>query len=824
MKRSWLLALAIIITHTASFAQTILSVNVQHAEWKTPVQNAVVTILSLHRSLKTNEQGIARFENILPGEYRITVANDAFKQVEKSVIISHESAVVEIFLEEKIYHASPMEVNALRVTERFSPVTFSEYKSVDIREQHYVQDIPELLSMMPSTTWYSENGNGIGYNYLRIRGFDQRRLAVMVNGIPQNDPEDHNVYWLDFSDILGSTENIQVQRGAGSAFYGPPAIGGSINIITGDFSDQKGIRISSGIGTDDLSDGSGLRANTWRHAFSYGSGVIDGRYSFYGRLSKTKSDGYREKSWTDFNSYFVTASRYDETMTTRINLYGGPISDGLAYNGIAKFAIKDNNLRRANYNYWEANDTGYTYAQARRQQETEHFSQPHFELLHEWRLAENLTLNNSIFYVLGEGYFDYDGTGYTDTTYYRMTSPYGFLNAPNPINPIIRAFVDNVQFGWLPRMRMKHTDGEFTAGLELRRHRSLHWGKILWAENLPANLDPDRHYYEYRGGKDVASLYAQEMYLLHPQMNIMGSLQYVFNRYYIFDEKFVGTDFHVDYHFFNPRIGLNYNVDERVNLYTNISYTSREPRLKNLYDAAESSGGATPQFEPMPNGQSDFTKPLVKPEHLINIELGAGYREALWFVHVNAYLMNFENEIIKSGQLDRFGQPITGNAERTQHLGIEISASADLTPNLTLEANGLLSRNRLIDHSVFTKDGAGKYVLTSLNDNPIAGFPDHLGNIKATYRQGDFTFSLSGKFVGAQYTDNFKNESNKVDAYAVLNGSCGYRLPGIAGLRSVEFRITANNLTNNLYAMSGEGKEFFVAAGRNYFFDLSIEL
>ena len=65
-----------------------------------------------------------------------------------------------------------------------------------------VQDIPNYLSQLPSTTFYSENGNGIGYNYLSIRGFDQRRISVSINGIPQNDPEDHNVYWLDFPDLL----------------------------------------------------------------------------------------------------------------------------------------------------------------------------------------------------------------------------------------------------------------------------------------------------------------------------------------------------------------------------------------------------------------------------------------------------------------------------------------------------------------------------------------------------------------------------------------------------------------------------------------------
>ncbi len=100
-----------------------------------------------------------------------------------------------------------------------TPLAFDKIKRKEIEENYTVQDVPEYLSTLPSTTFYSENGNGIGYNYLSIRGFDQRRISVSINGIPQNDPEDHNVYWLDFPDILASTEVIQVQRGAGSGVF-----------------------------------------------------------------------------------------------------------------------------------------------------------------------------------------------------------------------------------------------------------------------------------------------------------------------------------------------------------------------------------------------------------------------------------------------------------------------------------------------------------------------------------------------------------------------------------------------------------------------------
>ena len=90
-----------------------------------------------------------------------------------------------------------------------SPTPFSELSKSDIKERYITSDMPKLLSTMPSVISSSQNGNGIGYSSFSMRGFDQRRIAVMVNGIPQNDPEDHQVYWIDMPDLAGSTESIQ---------------------------------------------------------------------------------------------------------------------------------------------------------------------------------------------------------------------------------------------------------------------------------------------------------------------------------------------------------------------------------------------------------------------------------------------------------------------------------------------------------------------------------------------------------------------------------------------------------------------------------------
>ena len=324
----------------------------------------------------------------------------------------------------------------------------------------------------------------------------------------------------------------------------------------------------------------------------------------------------------------------------------------------------------------------------------------------------------------------------------------------------------------------------------------------------------------------------------------MLNLQYVYNQYRLYDEEFIGTDCTVPYHFVNPRVGLNYNISDEWNTYASFSRTSREPRLKNLYDAGESSGGQTPQFEINPNGSYNFEKPLVVPEKLNDIELGFGYTKDNLRLGVNLFWMDFHDEIIKRGGLDRFGQPRTGNADRTRHQGVEITGLLRVGDNLELAGNASFSKNELTSYTSYLKlrnisTGKKEIVGVKLDGNRIAGFPDVIANARLTYRYEGFTGSLLLQYVGDQFTDNFgdmktavvnnktyelRTYDNKVDAYTVVNLTASYRVAEVFGLNGVELKLQVNNLFNKLYAMYGNGTEFFPAAERNAFVGLSINL
>jgi len=761
----------------------------------------------------------------------------------------------------RTYESPSVTVTSTKAKERQSPVPFSEITEAELEQRTFNIDLPNLLQSMPSIYTFSENGNGIGYTNLRLRGFDQRRISVLVNGIPQNDPEDHNVYFINLSDLQESLGEVQVQRGAGLANYGAAAIAGSINLTTSAFINNPGIRMYAGNGFQEFSGSDVIATNTSKLMMEYSSGLVSEKYAFYGKMSQINSEGYRDQSFAYLNSYFLSAIRFDENLKTQVNIYGSSQRDGLAYVGLPKDFVTDPIKRRANYSYWEHGEDGreFSFGVATRDQEVEEFSSPHVELLNDWYINDELTLKSSLYYFEGNGYFDFSGAGYTDSSSYGFDKVYP--GATSPGNPLIRAWVGNKQGGWIPRL-VWETDGNvLTTGAEIRIHQSDHWGKLQFAENLPQGYDPDYKFYEYDGFRDIYSLFARNQYSINEDLMVSGEAQFVYHSYRIANDKFAGEInpylnangvavsgnndlFNVEYFFLNPRFGVNWNFSPEQNVYLSAAYTQREPRMTNLYNASNRWGGSKPQFKQVPLGNEtfgyDFSNPLVKPERMLNIETGWNYISETYNLSGNIYVMDLRDELVKSGQLDQFGSPIDGNAEQTVHYGIELEAGMKAFDNsngrLDLYANGTFSQNKIITYNFALNDGT----TISLDDNRIAGFPDMMSAFTMNYKISDFSILLSANYVGSFMTDNFGDllttdarikddlgggyyADNEVDSYYFMNANISYKFNDFMGTQGIRVHLQINNLTNNLYAAAGEGGQFFGGAERNFFVGAELE-
>jgi len=198
--------------------------------------------------------------------------------------------------------------------------------------------------------------------------------------------------------------------------------------------------------------------------------------------------------------------------------------------------------------------------------------------------------------------------------------------------------------------------------------------------------------------------------------------------------------------------------------------------------------------------------------------------------------MDFENEIVKTGGLDQFGQPYAGNAERTLHTGLEFSGVARLFDGLDLAGNLTWSRNRFVKFTEFVQmesDDGVAVVGLSRDGNPIAGSPDWLSNLRLSYRRWGATVALDFKFVGKQFTDNSNdtwadgssaNGARVVDPYKMLGLTASYQLPPRTGLKGLSLGAEIHNLLNEKILLAGYGDDnFFPAAPRSFFLRVHYE-
>lgn len=777
----------------------------------------------------TDADGRFVLADVQAGRYQMVVTYVGFAVFKERIAVqAGEPLFVRVPLSARAISQQEVVVTANRAREKLNPITFSNLTRRALEVQPAMKDLPVHLASLPSVTYYSENGNGVGYSYLRMRGFGQRRVAVAINGIPQNDPEEHNVFWINFFDLQGAIQDIQVQRGAGSSFYGSTGIAGAINVVAKPYKPYPYATAEVGYGAFD----------TQRYTLEANTGLIGGRYVGFGRFSRLLSDGYRDWSWTEFWRFFAGVTRYGERHTLTLQAYGGPQRDALAYVGIPKAA----NEETVTDDFGTVIDRRYNFSSFTR--DIEDFHQPHVELLHDWRIDPDWTFHQALFGIQGVGYFDFGGT-FRSADYLRLPEGWRGLSAEERAAPLFitapdasvlfRAFLDQWHLGWMPRVTYTHATGETTFGAEARLHRSLRWGRVQEAEGLPPELvgsDNDARVYSFRGEKIITSLYGSHLFRPIERLAVQADVQLTWRRYRVYDEAFFGTAFEVPYLFVNPRLGVTFNPERPLSAYASVALANREPRMKSLYDGEEAGAGFQPQFDTTAAGAFDYDAPLVEPEQLIDLELGGALTKTRYRVAANVFLMNFHDEIVPSGGLDQFGVPRTGNADRTRHLGLEIEADARLAHGLDLHANATFSRNRFVRFREFVTLPDLSTAELDRADNPIAGFPERIANAGLTYRRAGLTALVNVKYAGAQYIDNAggrdpdgtPNTDLEVDPYTLVNASIQYEFPQRSVLRGLRLALDVNNVFDDkvlLFGNVGFGTpQFFPTATRHAFFSM----
>ena len=737
-----------------------------------------------------------------------------------------------VVLERRYYRGTDILVTGDRARRGIDPVAFSNYSEDDVQRDYSVGEFPLLLETTPNLYTYTDGGAALGYSYVRIRGFDDKRIATYINGVPLNDPEDQATYFVDLPDFAANITDIQVQRGVGNSLYGGASFGGAMNIVTSAFAQERQVTVTSGFGRythegDAFSD-------IYKQSVEYASGLVDGRWLFSGRFSKQKTGGYRRNSWYEGWSYYLSLARLDPNMTTELYIYGGPIRMHLSYWGIDRETLESDRL---------ANPLGYD-------NETDNFNQPHYHLHNVYKFNDRTTLSNTLYYIRGKGYYEQlkNLGSYRDFVEYNLDTA---LVSVDEARLVRQQWVEKNQYGWNPRLDIEHDRGRHSIGGSFYYFESDHWGQVVWVEGVTdQDYDPRQRYYQYFGEKYEANLFAQEYFRFTDRLSSQATAFLRYQRY-DFDQvrmgAFRGYQYDTDWLFFSPRLGLNFQASDHLLLFASVGVSSRTPTDATIYDANDPF--VVPSLEILNvNGDStrwEFGDPTANAERVYNIEIGGGYRTPDYAVDLNFFWMEFRDEILPYGAVDDDGLRRSVNADRSVHAGVELAASVKPLPDFTVDGNFSYNYNRVRDFvtEVDLYDENFDYAGTveiDYADKIVSGFPEYTGNLIFDYRYRGFRGTWQHQFFGKQYLELLNIEELAIDPYYVSAVSLSYSFEDLFHLGTVTLTGRISNLFDKKYAASGYGgnyayldggsvmpdgwAEYYPAAERWFFGELKLEL
>ena len=276
------------------------------------VVGATVRITETYKGVFTDNKGKYKLSNLKEGSYLVEVRSVGYETQQLSVENLTKDVEVNFDLKKSQVSLGEVIVSGVRVGEN-SPFVHSNIKKEDLEKNNLGQDLPILLQNAVSMVSTSDAGAGVGYTGFRIRGSDATRINFAVNGIPINDAESQGLFLVNMPDLASSTESIQIQRGVGSSTNGGSAFGASINLQTTELKEKAYGEISASYGS----------FNTHKETVKFGTGLINKRWAFDGRMSNIQSDGYIDRATSDLKSFYVSGGYYGKTLSVKAIAFAG---------------------------------------------------------------------------------------------------------------------------------------------------------------------------------------------------------------------------------------------------------------------------------------------------------------------------------------------------------------------------------------------------------------------------------------------------------------------------------------------------------------------
>lgn len=674
--------------------------------------------------------------------------------------------------------------------------TYKNILKEDIKRGNLGQDIPYLLDQTPSVVIGSDAGAGIGYTNMRIRGSDNQRVNVTLNGIPLNDAESMGSFFVNLPDFASSSESIQIQRGIGTSTNGAGAFGASLNIQSDALEPTPYAELNNSVGS----------YNTWKNTIKVGSGLINDKFAFNARLSRISSDGYIDRATSDLKSFYIDAGYYGEKHHLKATVFSGKEKTYQAWDGVPEEMLDDN--RRYN---------GFTY-----ENQTDNYTQTHHHLHYNYFASERTTFNMALHYTRGAGYYEE----------YRNDEPFNAYGlAPIEISGITIDTTDLVRRRWLDNyfygtvFSIHHQVNEnhnLIFGGGANQYRGDHYGEVIWAQYASDSQLGDKYYLNDAEKNDV---------------NIYGKWNATFGavrlytdlQYRLVDYTFEGynhnlelADVNVKHHFFNPKIGTTYILSPTANLYASYAFGNKEP-VRNDY--VESSPNARP-----------------KAEKMHNIEAGYRLKRESLNIGVNMYGMFYKDQLIATGEINDVGGSIRENVPDSYRIGLELDGAWQISEQFRWKATAGLSENKIKNYTEYLtvmdedwNELDEPQVEQHYRSTTISFSPSVILSNELSYSPiRPMEFSVASKYVSRQYLDNTQSADRSVDPFFVNNLRVRYNF-SLLGIENIDANLAINNIFNEKYESHGYtyggitpngtrlyGNAYYPQAETNFMFGLNI--
>lgn len=663
-------------------------------------------------------------------------------------------------------------VSATRAGEN-APVAYTNMREADIKKNNTATNIPFVLQTLPSVVAYSEGGTGIGNTSFRIRGTDANRINITLNGMPLNNPESQDVYWVNIPDLANSLQSMQIQRGVGTATNGVAAFGASVSMQTVGSREKAYGEASTAIGS----------YNAFTSTIAAGTGIMKNGLSLDGRYSRTTGDGYIRNGKVDHKSGYVSLSYYTDNQLLRALYIKGIQHTGITWEGVSPKKMEED--RRYNISGEYKDEAGNVHFY---DNDTDNYYSDIAQLIYSLHWSNDLTINASLGYNHGYGYYE---NYKTDQEYGKKYGlPDQTINGTTYTSSdvIRRKFLSNDYYAGNININYTKDKYNITGGVMYSYFDGNHYGQLPWVkwnENIARNY---QWYYGEASKRDM-NVFVKAEYKPIENLSFSAEIQdrYVDYRMDGIDDDLLDIIQNNYYNFFNPKVGVSFRINQSSQVYGSFGIANREPLRADLKDHIK-------------KGDE------IKPERLFDYEAGYRFASPTFSFEANFYYMNYKDQLVQTGELNNVGYKLQENVKDSYRAGIELSAAYTPTQWLRIDANTTISRNKIKNYTayytIYENENNWKYVEDKeefFKSTDISFSPNVVGSGIVTVTPiNDLSFSLVNKYVGAMYYNNQKDKENRLDAYFVANFVAQYTFR-YQNIGAIDLRLFVNNYLNNKY-------------------------